>query len=167
MSFLAIGLVLCSTFLHAGWNLMVRDQRHSEVFTRTLLCIFVIGLGPALAAEVWGTPIIPMAAGYLIVAGVFQAIYYLGLKFGYRSGEFTVVYPLARSVPVMALALLDMLLGRTPSWLGWLGILLVSLGCLLVPLRSWRELRPANYLNHGVGWALVTAIGVVGYSLTD
>ncbi|MCB8945767.1 MAG: hypothetical protein H6658_18620 [Ardenticatenaceae bacterium] len=49
----------------------------------------------------------PATWPYLLVTGCFQAMYYLGLLQGYKSGDFTVVYPVARALPVLILAFVD------------------------------------------------------------
>jgi drug/metabolite transporter (DMT)-like permease len=105
--------------------------------------------------------------GYLIVAGIFQAIYYLGLTQGYRHGDFTIVYPIARSLPVLLVAVGDVARGRAPSLVAWLGMILVSIGCLMIPLESWRGFSLGRYWNRAMLWAVVTAISIVGYTITD
>ena len=46
---LAVGLVLCSTFMHAGWNLLLRYQRVEAAFIRRMLLVsVVVGLVPSL-----------------------------------------------------------------------------------------------------------------------
>ena len=57
-----------------------------------------------------------------------MAIYYLGLSRGYMSGDFTVVYPLARATPVLVIAALDVARGQAPTLFGWLGLLLIVIG---------------------------------------
>jgi drug/metabolite transporter (DMT)-like permease len=112
---LAIFLVLLSTFLHAGWNLILRNQRSDATFLQITVVTSVIGLGPVLLAELGPEPMLVHVWGYLIIAGIFQAIYYLGLTQGYRHGDFTIVYPIARSLPVLLVAASDVTRGRAPS----------------------------------------------------
>jgi len=164
---LAIGIVVLSTFMHAGWNLIARDQRGSDILIRALFTISVIGLIPALAAEFISAPVLPVAWGYLIVAGVFQGLYFIGLSLGYRTGDFTLVYPLARGLPAVLVALADLARGNPPSTLGWLGIALVAVGAVVLPLNSLREFNVARYWNRALFWTLLTALATVGYSVAD
>jgi drug/metabolite transporter (DMT)-like permease len=163
----AIFLVLLSSFIHAGWNLTVRNQRTDYAFLRIVVVTTVIGLGPVLAAEFWQRPILDQVWGYLIVAGFFQATYYLGLSRGYQHGDFTVIYPIARTLPVLLVALGDVARGHAPSPVAWLGMILVSVGCLFIPLESWRGFSLARYWNRSMLWAVVTALSIVGYTITD
>ena len=164
---LVIALVLISAVMHAGWNLLVRRKRATDVFLRISLVITVFGLLPALALEFLSTPILPIIWTIVPAAAVCQAIYYLGLSRAYRSGEFTVVYPLARALPVLLVALTDLLRGHPPAPLGWLGLVLVFAGCILIPLESLRGFSLARYWNRTSLWIIVAALGTVGYTTFD
>ncbi len=164
---LAIGIVIFSTFMHAGWNLIARDQRASDILVRALFAVSVIGLVPALALEFAGVPVLGVAWGFLLVGGVFQGLYFVGLSLGYRTGDFTLVYPLARGLPAVILAFTDWARGHPPAPLGWLGIACVAAGALVLPLHSLRQLNLARYWNRALFWSLLTAFATVGYSLAD
>lgn len=163
----AIFLVLLSTFLHAGWNLFLRQRRSPSTFLQIEVVTSVVGLGPVLMAELGDQPMLVHVWRYLFVAGIFQAIYYLGLTQGYRYGDFTIVYPIARSLPVLLVAVGDAARGRAPSAVAWLGMVLVTIGCLIIPLESWRGFSLSRYWNRAMLWAVVTALAIVGYTLTD
>lgn len=167
MSSLPFFLVFISTFMHAGWNLLARRERGSDIFLPLLVVVCAVGLLPTLLAEWLRQPILPAVWLHLLCTGVFQALYYLGLLHGYRSGHFSVVYPLARSLPVLLLAVVDVLQGQPPSAWGWLGMILISLGCLLAPLESWRGFSWRAYWDKTMIWILVTAGGMIGYTLVD
>jgi len=164
---LAIGIVFLSTFMHAGWNLIARDQRGSDILTRALFAVSVVGLIPVLVMEFVSVPVLRVAWGYLLVAGMFQGLYFVGLSRGYRTGDFTLVYPLARGLPAVLVALADWARGNPPALLGWLGIALVSAGAVVLPLNSWRDLNRARYWNRALFWTLLTALATVGYSVAD
>lgn len=167
MPFTPFLIVLLSTFMHAGWNLLARRERGRDIFLPLLLMVGGVGLLPALLTEWQGDPILPLVGLHLLVTSFCQALYYLGLFKGYRSGDFTVVYPVARSLPVLVLALVDGIRGDAPSPVGWLGMGLIIIGCVLAPLESWRGLAWERYWNKTMVWILVTATGMVGYTLVD
>lgn len=64
----------------------------------------------AFSAPIWGL---------LILTGAFQAIYYLGLGRASQEGEISITYPLARSLPVILVALFTLLAGGRFSLLVW------------------------------------------------
>lgn len=167
MPLAAVGLIFISTFLHAGWNLLLRWQRVSYTFLRTLVVVAIIGLGPTLAAELTGTPFPRSVWGYLVLAGICQAVYFMGLMRGYQHGDFTVVYPIARALPILLLALMDAARGNAPTLTGWLGMFFVSAGCLVIPMESPGGFSAARYWNRAIFWAMVTALGTVGYTTVD
>lgn len=168
MSPYPLALIALSTLLHASWNLLAHARREdTTLFVRANLLVGVMGLGPVLWLEFSGDPLPREVWALLLATGFFQAVYFLGLTMGYRSGEFSIVYPVARALPVLALAVFDIARGRPPSLLGWLGMGLVTAGCLLAPLSSLRAVGRDRYLNRTIFWVLVTAAGTVGYSGVD
>jgi drug/metabolite transporter (DMT)-like permease len=58
-------------------------------------------------------------------------------------------------------------MGDAPTWLGWLGILLIATGSMVVPLQSLRELKLARYWNRTTVWILMAAFGIAGYTVVD
>ena len=161
-------IVLASTFMHAGWNLLSTYERSERIFyKRMLIAVIVIGLVPAVVTEINTRSITPLAWLCLVGSGFCAAVYLFGLARGYEMTDFTVVYPLARALPVIFVAIADVLRGRYLTQLGWVGILFVSLGCLLVPLRSFTDIHLKNYFNRASVWVLFAAMGSVGYTLLD
>jgi drug/metabolite transporter (DMT)-like permease len=154
--------------MHAGWNLLVGSQKQtSYTLLRIILVITAVGLGPALIAEFWGTHFSLRVWGYLVVTGIFQAIYHFGLVQGYKNGHFTVVYPVARALPILLVALIDVVQGHAPSPISWLGMMLVLGGCIVMPLESLHNFKLSYYFNSAIVWIIVTALGTVGYTTVD
>jgi drug/metabolite transporter (DMT)-like permease len=164
---LATTLTLLSAFFHAGWNLLARKYRGGNIFLRVPLLIAAVGLIPVLLAGIWSTSLPQGVWVNFTISGICLATYFLGLTQGYQSGEFSVVYPLARALPVLALALADIALGNPPTAVGWVGILLVAIGCMTSPLKSLHSIHLSTYLNRTTIWILITAAGMVGYTLAD
>ena len=160
-------LVLLSAIIHASWNLIIRSRNLSRQFLRIPLLIGIIGLPPVLWLEWHGRALPGVVWGLLVVTGLFQACYYLGLAMGYQSGDFTVVYPLVRALPVLFIGLFDFLRGHAPSGVAWIGMILVAMGCLIIPHTTWRTLRWRAYGNRTILWVVVAALGTVGYSAAD
>ncbi len=167
MPILAIGLVFTSTILHASWNLLIGSRRDSYTLLYITTIISVIGIIPTLFIEFSGTPFVAQVWVFAILAGAAMAVYDLGLTKGYQSGNFTVVYPVARALPILIVAIGDVFLGNAPTPLAWLGMIAVLVGCLVMPLESLRKFRLSAYLNRTMIWILVTALGTVGYTLID
>lgn len=167
MSLFTINLVLLSAVVHAGWNLIIRSHNLSTRMIRVPLLLTAIGAGPLFWLE-WSIGSLPGSVWMLLLAaGTFQSTYYWGLAMGYQSGDFTVVYPLVRALPVFFIAIFDLARGHVPSTLAWLGLCCVTVGCLLIPHTSVRALRWQSYRSFTLVWVVIAALSTVGYTAVD
>ena len=163
-----VALISTSAVLHATWNLAAHSQRsNGRFFLQLSLAGASIGLVPALMFEATSAPMPPAVWGLLLITGVCEAAYYLGLSLGYRHGDFSVVYPVARALPVLFLALVDIARGRPPSLAGWLGLLLVFGGCVLAPQVSLKAFSLRRYWSRATIWIIVVALAMTGYTTID
>jgi uncharacterized membrane protein len=168
MNPLIIPLVLTSTFMHAGWNLLSRGQNSEAIFFhRMLLLISLIGVVPVISSELLDPSLNPKAWLFAACSGFFNGTYFLFLARAYRASDFTAVYPVARALPVLLVGIADMLRGRYPTAQGWIGMWLVISGCFLAPLYSFRCIKLNSYFNRTTLWMILTAFGTVGYTLFD
>jgi drug/metabolite transporter (DMT)-like permease len=168
VSLTVIAIVIASTFMHAGWNLLARYERSEEDFYRKMLIVTIsVGLIPAIISEVTTRSMTPLAWACVIGSGTSAGIYLFSLARAFSTSDFTVVYPVARSIPVIFLAIIDVLRGRSLTSVGWMGIFLVALGCTLVPLRSFGDISLSKYLNRASLWMLIAAMGTIGYTFLD
>ncbi|MGP9764133.1 drug/metabolite transporter [Halomonas sp. AOP13-D3-9] len=169
MSPAALALVLVSVCMHAGWNVL--GKRNAPSLASFALAYGAGGavmlplvlLGPSLAA-------LPIAFwGWLALSGLCQMLYMGGLAWAYARGEVSVLYPIARALPVVLVPLISIaLLGSRvlDRWDG-LGMVLVVVGALCLPLSHPEARRLSTYLTPAMGFALLAAAGTVGYSLID
>jgi len=168
LSSLAIGLVIISTFGHAAWNLLARRQRsEGAFFTRMLMLTMIAGFSPAVVSEI-ATRSLPITVWPCLVgSGLCCGTYFFSLARAYGSSDFTIVYPVARALPVVLVAFGDVMRSRELTGLGWLGLICVVIGCLLTPLQSIRRLDVRAYFRRSMVWIILAALGTAGYSLFD
>lgn len=170
MSGIAISLIIVSAFLHATWNF------HSKRIHPTV-GFFVVG---TLAGALILTPILiywhglleaipPRGWMLLVLGGSCHAIYYYGLATAYNLGDMSIAYPFARALPLVFVTVLTMIfgLGGTISAQALNGFALILIGCFLLPMGRFSDLRLSNYLNGSCLFAIVAAIGTSGYTITD
>lgn len=169
MSPAALALVLVSVCMHAGWNVLGKRNAPSLAsFTLAYgaggaVMLPLVWLGPSLAA-------LPSAFwGWLALSGLCQMLYMGGLAWAYARGEISVLYPIARALPVVLVPVVSIaLLGsRVLDWWDGLGMALVVVGALCLPLSHPEARRLSTYLTPAIGFALLAAAGTVGYSLID
>jgi uncharacterized membrane protein len=165
---LVVALVLASTVMHAGWNLLARFERNERVFYgKMLLATAGLGFVPAAWSELATRSLGGLAWACAFGSALCNGLYFYFLARAYERSDFTIVYPLARALPVIFVAFADVGRGRLLSAGGWVGICLVMGGCLLSPLPSFSLPHLAGYFNRANLWTLLAAVGTLGYTLLD
>lgn len=170
MSWVAILLVVLSSAIHAGWNLLSKSRKPTIVFFLLAGMAGTLALSPVLLLNWSVLRLIPMRVfAFAACAGACMALYYAALAGAYRAGDLSVAYPLARSSPILVVAIVVLVLGRGGqlSWMCVFGSALVVLGCFLVPMKRLSDFRLSNYFNATCGLALLAAVGTAGYSIFD
>ena len=177
----ALLLVLAAAAIHASWNALTKRAQDQLAFLWSSVSLATVVLLPVGWA--WLPPDgVPRAAWpFLVASSAIHAVYFYVLGRAYGSGEFSLVYPIARGlgvalVPVAALFVLD----ERPSPLGALGVLLVVAGIVGINLSSARlssaglssagrgaAASSRRLMSTGTGWALVTGLSIAAYSLVD
>lgn len=168
MSLMPVMLILISCFTHAGWNLLARHRRDEVVFLRRMLmCTVPMALVLIAAGLVLPHSFPARAWLYVVPSGLIGGAYTYFLARAYSSADFTVVYPLTRALPVLLVAVVDVVRGRQPSAVGWLAMLLVVAGCVMAPQTSYRGFDLRRYHWREVLWILLTVAGVAGFTVLD
>jgi uncharacterized membrane protein len=170
MTPLALTLVSVSALIHASWNLLGKRQNPSPAFFFIASVFAALCLSPLLWVYHEALPFIPLRVwGWLVLTSLFEVIYFVGLSGAYRHGDMSVAYPLARAVPVILVAIITSIfeLGKSLSLPGVVGIIVVALGCLVLPRSHIGKIRLGDYLNACCLLAGVAAIGTTGYTLVD
>lgn len=161
-------LVLLSAFMHAGWNLLARHQKAEDVFfARILMIVALVGLVPAGLSELLTHSLTAKSFACAAGSGLCFGFYFFFLARAYASADFTSVYPIARALPVLFIALGDVARARYPSAIGWVAILLVTSGLLLAPLESFGDFNHRRYLRRRMLWVILTAVATVGFTMFD
>ncbi|MCU1412815.1 MAG: hypothetical protein JWN80_155 [Microbacteriaceae bacterium] len=169
MSPLALGLIIAAAFAHAAWNLAAKRAGASGVAFVWLssavsaVLLLPIGLITLIVMHadlgIWA-----LAAS---VSGVFQALYFVLLQRGYRHGELSVVYPLARGTgPIVSVILAIAILGERPAVIGIVGGLVIVGGILVIGLTARGSLDPAK-ARAGVLFGVLTGFTIAAYTLWD
>jgi drug/metabolite transporter (DMT)-like permease len=154
--------VLLGALLHAAWNTMIRGSAN-----RTLDTVLVVAGAGAIMALL--LPFLPLPAAaswpYAFASGVIHVGYFLLVAGAYRHGELSYVYPLMRgAAPALTAIAGALLLAEIPALQGWLGVVLICSGVLLLAGDAWRK---ATLQGSATLFALGTAGIVVIYTLVD
>jgi drug/metabolite transporter (DMT)-like permease len=156
--------VLAAAFLHAGWNAVVKVglDRSSAVLLLAMvqsgLALALLGFFPLPAAAAWPW----LAASALLHTG-----YKLFLVRAYAHGDLSQVYPLARGMAPLLVALVAAaLLGETLGPLQALAVLAIALGVTLMALKGGGT-DLASIPPQALAYALGTAVFTASYTLVD
>jgi phosphonate utilization associated putative membrane protein len=153
-------LVLTGALMHASWNALVKSSADKALDTALIhvLCsllalpvLFIVGLPPV---HVWP---------YVLASLIIHVGYYIALAGALKHGELGLAYPLMRGTAPLLVALGSyLLLDEAISSMGWLGIVMISSGVLMLGMS-------AGLLQHrkAVFFALSNAVLIALYTVVD
>jgi drug/metabolite transporter (DMT)-like permease len=155
--------VLLAAACHAAWNAAIK--RTLDPMATTVLIAIGAGIAAIPGIPFTGLPAAP-AWPWLIASVIIHLFYFAGLIESYRAGDLGQVYPIARgSAPLMTATMTTLFVNEPLSLSGWLGIVLLAGGVMLLSLRGGRDL--ARLDRRAVGAALFTAVTICAYSVVD
>lgn len=197
MTSFALLLVLAAAGLHATWNYCAKRAGGGLPFVWLVGAIICSCYIPVIIVYwLWRHPSLPLAAlAWIVGSGVLKTSYSLFLQRGYRTGDFSLIYPLARGTgPLLSTLGAIALLGERPSPLALAGgaIIIASIFWLtggfaklrslfevgaLVPKRpssastplpaATASARPASRLYSAVNYGLMSGVFIAAYTLWD
>jgi drug/metabolite transporter (DMT)-like permease len=154
--------VLFAAACHAGWNASIK--RGLDPLATTV----AISLGAALVS-LFALPVVGLPARdawpWVLASIAIHLVYFGALIESYRVGDMGQVYPIARGAAPLMTATVTTFVGERLGLVGWLGVVLLAAGVLLLSLRGGRDLAKLN--SRAVGFALFTAVTVCAYSVVD
>ena len=168
MSVLALSLVLAAAFVHASWNYVLKRSGGGTMFVWLFATLSALIYAPLAAFVIWWQQ--PefgwVHFGLMFASAALHTAYYLLLDRGYRSGDLSVVYPLARGTgPLITILCAVLLLQERPTPVALTGALLIGGGAVALT-GDPRKLRQSGNL-HAVGFALLTGCMIASYTLVD
>jgi drug/metabolite transporter (DMT)-like permease len=155
--------VLFAAACHAGWNALIKVGL-DPLSTTTLIAIGAAAVS-FVCLPLAGMPA-SQAWSWLAASAIIHLLYFAALIESYRTGDLGQVYPIARgSAPLMTAIVSAALVGEYLNLLGWIGIVTLAAGVLLLSARGGRDIVQLD--RRAVGYALLTALTICAYSVTD
>lgn len=163
----ALVLVLIAAFAHSTWNLLAKRAAAAPHL------IWFSSVGEALLflpAALWilrdpNLRLDGSALTALGMTGILHLFYAECLVRGYRSGDLSIVYPVARGTgPLLSFIGAVLVLGESVSILASLGTLCVAAGILVLARAGgggWQVHRGA------IAWGGLTGLTIAAYTLVD
>jgi drug/metabolite transporter (DMT)-like permease len=165
---LALLLVLLAAFCHATWNLFLKkSQGGGTLFFWLSGSVEVLLYVPLAVCMMLVTGYRPdaLALGLMAGSGAIHVGYFIFLDRGYRSGDLSVVYPLARATgPLLTIIAAVLFLGEHPAALAVAGAVLIGVGAVLL---SGNPLQLLRTRKQGALFALSTGAIIAVYTVWD
>ena len=168
MTGLAITLVLAAALIHASWNYLLKKSGGGIGFVWAFAVMSSLIYAPLAVGVVviQHFQFSAEALAYLFASAVLHTAYYLLLDRGYRYGDLSVVYPLARATgPFLTVLFALAALGERPGAVALCGAALVVGGAFFLA-ASPAKLREAGAAR-GIAFALLTGCMIASYTVVD
>lgn len=168
MSLLAFGLILISACMHATWNYLAKRSKGGTAFVWIYMVVsaiiyapFVIVLLIYLEVNI-GWPEI----GMILASTAIHLAYSLTLQKGYKVGDFSLIYPIARGTGPMLVAISAIFIfDERLSPLGVTGIAFIVISVFIITGGLHIFKRSASLLP--VAYGLLVGVIIAGYTLLD
>ncbi len=170
MTALALSLILVAAVLHATWNLCAKRAGGGLPFVWLVGAIICTGYLPVLAFYwEWKHPVFPAGAAWWILgSGVLKTAYALVLQRGYRTGDFSLIYPLARGTgPLLSTFAAIAVLGERPSALALAGGIVIVAAIFFLTGGTRLLHQDRAHLRRAVGYGVISGVSIAAYTLWD
>jgi len=130
-------LIFFAAFLHALWNIIIKSLKNSlvgiamKVFFQSIIFFPIIFFVPLPVGITWL---------FLICSLILHSLYFILLGSMYNRSDLTFIYPIARGCAPFFVTILSLIffVDHIPL-LGILGILVISLGLILISLENYKK----------------------------
>ena len=170
MTSFALPLIVLSAVMHASWNLIAKRARTSgaplvwlfAVFeTLLFLPVIIYTLNQLRLGQ-----LSLIALGFMVGSGVLHTIYFWLLSSGYRVGDLSIVYPIARGMgPLLSTIGAILLFAEHPTLIVLSGTVVISVGVVILTGNP-RTLLQSSALP-AITFGLLTGFAVATYTLWD
>ena len=155
-------MVLGAALLHAAWNALVKVNADRLVLVAIMqasqiaLALLVVPFVALPTAESWP---------YILASTALNTAYFLFLIGAYRYGDLSHVYPIARGVAPLIVAVLSVaVVGEVLNSQATLSVALIALGIMSLTLTHGAEgFRQPKAMLYAVG----TGVFIAGYTVVD
>ena len=162
-------LIVISVVFHATWNLIAKKSVMTISFYGLLCltsCVFLCNGLFWLPVRYRELP--PAFWRTLVLTVSFDCLYGYGLSHAYRKLDMSSAYPVMRSLPLLLTMPLSVMLGGKPlPPHAVVGMVVAFGGCLLMPLKRFRDFNWRFYVSADMLFILLAACGTTGYTLMD
>ena len=167
MTLTALLLVLMAAFCHATWNFYVKRIGGGPELIWLISFLSNIFYLPWVIYILWvRMPVFDFfELGFVLVSSVLHTVYFALLQRGYRHGDLSLVYPLARSTgPVISMTLAVLFLGEVVNAQIIMGSMIIIFGIFFL---TGGFSKRANNVTASLLYGLIVGLCIGGYTAWD
>jgi drug/metabolite transporter (DMT)-like permease len=170
VSTVALVLVLLAALAHAGWNVLAKTASGGATFVWLFSTAAAAIWLPVLAVSLVVAPgsVDLEALGFMAGSGALHALYFVLLQRGYREGDLSLVYPLARGTgPLLSTLAALVIFSERPSAMALVGGAIIVAAVLSLAGAGAGAGGAAGRRRQAVTFALLTGVTIASYTLWD
>ena len=168
MTQFALALVITAAFAHATWNFLAKKACGGTAFiwlfaSLSSLLYFPLALWIILVQK----PVIGLhQLAFMFGSAVLHSAYFILLDKGYKIGDLSVIYPLARGTgPMLSVLVAIFILGEHPSFLALSGAACIGLGIVVITGNPMKLREPEA--RKPMLFAILCGAVIAGYTVMD
>jgi drug/metabolite transporter (DMT)-like permease len=168
MSGLALCLILISALFHATWNYISKKVCGGPIFIWMFSGIATLIYLPFMLYTLvsskidWGLPSLLI----ILCSACLHLTYFILLDKGYKIGDLSVIYPLARGTgPLLSLVIAVSFLKERPTLLAICGALFIVIGTVIIAGNSFTLSGPNS--RNSILYALLCGVSIASYTISD
>ncbi|HMM20842.1 MAG TPA: DMT family transporter [Selenomonadales bacterium] len=161
-------LIVIAAFCHAAWNYLAKKACGGTPFIWLMSALSALIYSPLLAWVLLASPfsLKPVHLALMLGSAILHLLYFILLDKGYRVGDLSVIYPLARGTgPLLSTVTAIVWLGETPSPLALAGTLLIGAGIVAISGNPFS--RKGSGSRRSILYALLCGTAIAGYTIVD
>lgn len=169
MTALGFILILFSAVCHATWNYASKKVKSDSAFIWLFSIISSIIYFPIVVASLffYETNFQPHFIVFIVGSAIIHSIYFILLNKGYRHGNLSVIYPLARGTgPLFSTIIAIVLLKESVSFEALIGIILIISGIISIA-GDPRTILSSIKKDKSLMYAFLCGLSIASYTIFD
>jgi drug/metabolite transporter (DMT)-like permease len=166
----SLALVLVAAVLHATWNLLAKRASEAGTVFVWLTAISMATMYAPIAVVVYAVTDPEIGRDqltFMIGSGLIHLVYFTVLQRGYKVGDLSLVYPLARGTgPMLSTIAAIAFLGERPTPLAIAGAVAVCVGVFILG-STGRRAHAGRRAGPAVAFGVLTGCLIATYTITD
>ncbi len=168
MDVFAFTLVLTAAFVHASWNFLAKRTGGELLFLWLFACISCIIYLPVLIifAVIYSPDFHAIDLLFILGSSTLHLVYLVMLQRGYRSGDLSVVYPMARGTgPALSTIAAILILGENPGHFALIGVAFIIMGVIILTVSGKNVSR--EKFRQSIIFGFITGAIIATYTIWD